>query len=105
MNENNNCPLQSIRNFFDSEICKKVNYLQMFRLNKILKMVMHHGAYSQDSSIKKIVCLFFGINQYWACRVDLLFANSPVRANIFNPDQTAPKGNGSLQFCMLLTFP
>ena len=53
MNENNNCPLQSIRNFFDSEICKKVNYLQMFRLNKILKMVMHHGAYSQGISIKK----------------------------------------------------
>ena len=54
-------------------------------------MVMHHGAYSQGISIKKIVCLFFGINQYWACRVDLLFANSPVRANILNPDQTARK--------------
>ena len=34
-----------------------------------------------------------------------MFANSSVQANIFNPDQTAPKRNGSLQYCMLFTFP
>ena len=55
-----------------------------------------HGAYSLGISIKKKVCR--------ACRVDPLFANSPVQVNIVNPDQTAPKGNGSLQFRMLFTF-
>ena len=38
-----------------SEICKNVNYLQMFRFNKILKMVTHHGAYTvQQTSIYHI---------------------------------------------------
>ena len=55
------------------------------------------------ADLLKKVCMFFGNNQYWACRVDPLFANSPVQVNIVNPDHTAPKGNGSLRFFLCYT--